>query len=590
MSLQLDACTATISVTPDDENPKSLHNIELEVTHPELGHIGRLSGIKILRQFCGTRFLEVLDEHSQELQTFGSDIFDKNGRIRPWLVEEGRRKGTGCWGRELDTGILIYILNMSVDEKYRNKGIGSWMVKKLVESPHVQKDDTLVCWPSPTDVEDKAAWTALQDKQISFFRKNGFRRIGRTNFFGYSPDPSHPSRQLAADADVDAQGKGFDMEDLSVDELMARYPLHFEVVNILGPDVSNIIQAAYTQDPASIHRPDASGFTPIYMALSRGNIPAVRKLLQLGVNDDLANSDNKEGLTPLEALESSMRSGREFSETLLGQWGGYSDDELRCEFLTKRAMGLPLVSNDEAEYVKKRKWGCTCGVCAGGWLSKRMRFRLEGEAGISKDNMEMEMDYFTRGEAIDDPIMLSYSSHIPPHLHRSIYKTFYKGYQSIFEAISAFLRTSDAPLSVASIASTAFGPGIDFYLGRGGKYEYALDAVTHAAEEQSELGDGTFEEMYEDETEVGTEYTGLPKCANDLEFGMVRRMVGLDPQLRWGPYYGEEDDDDDINMDDDEDDDDDNMIGVLSAGAVPEFLQELLRRMPQGLMSPGPAF
>ncbi|RDB16436.1 hypothetical protein Hypma_002759 [Hypsizygus marmoreus] len=61
-----------------------------------------------------------------------------------------------------------------------------------VKHKYVGPGDHLTCWP-------------LEDNHVSFLRKNGFRCIGRTALFGYAPKPSHPSRMLAADADVDAE-------------------------------------------------------------------------------------------------------------------------------------------------------------------------------------------------------------------------------------------------------------------------------------------------------------------------------------------------------------------------------------------------
>ena len=72
-----------------------------------------------------------------------------------------------------------------------------------------------------------------------------------------------------------------------------------------------------------------------------------------------------------------MRSEREFSETLLQTWEGYKDEDLVLELLLKKAMGIHISEGSEAEYLRKRKWGCTCGQCDEGWMSKRMRLRLK---------------------------------------------------------------------------------------------------------------------------------------------------------------------------------------------------------------------
>jgi hypothetical protein len=133
-------------------------------------------------------------------------------------------------------------------------------------------------------------------------------------------------------------------------------------------------------DPTSIHQPDHGGFTPIFIALGDVNMPAIRKLLELGVREDLDNFNNPDGVTALEKLQERTRTTREFAEALLPTWDGYSVDALKAEFLVKRVMGLPTMEDNETEYAEKHKWGCTCGTCAGGWLSPRMRFRLQGRS------------------------------------------------------------------------------------------------------------------------------------------------------------------------------------------------------------------
>jgi hypothetical protein len=132
---------------------------------------------------------------------------------------------------------------------------------------------------------------------------------------------------------------------------------------------------------------DPNGFTPVHGAAACENPHALRELLALdpsGMAEDLKSTKNKDGMTPLEALKSSMLSTKEFMETLLHKWDGYDDKGLRCEYLVQKALGcLPALAAAETEevYIKKRKFGCTCGMCADGWLSPRMRVRLIGNFG-----------------------------------------------------------------------------------------------------------------------------------------------------------------------------------------------------------------
>jgi hypothetical protein len=119
----------------------------------------------------------------------------------------------------------------------------------------------------------------------------------------------------------------------------------------------------------------------VHGAAASENVHALRALLELdpsGMAEDLKSAKNTDGMMPLESLQSSMRSTREFMETLLHKWDGYNDERLRCEYLVQKALGgLPAAETEEV-YIKKRKFGCTCGMRMDGWLSPRMRFRLTG--------------------------------------------------------------------------------------------------------------------------------------------------------------------------------------------------------------------
>ena len=112
--LQPEDCSFTFSTKFDFEYPRALQDITLKATHPELGSVASLSAIKIYRRFCRGSFLAIMDANSDELHQFSVELFDKFGRVRPWLLEPGNRCGTGCWGNELNDGQIIYVLNISV--------------------------------------------------------------------------------------------------------------------------------------------------------------------------------------------------------------------------------------------------------------------------------------------------------------------------------------------------------------------------------------------------------------------------------------------------------------------------------------------
>ncbi|KAJ3903527.1 hypothetical protein F5879DRAFT_145248 [Lentinula edodes] len=79
--------------------------------------------------------------------------------------------------------------------------------------------------------------------------------------------------------------------------------------------------------------------------------------------------------------------------------------------------------------------------------------------------------------------------------------------------------------------SSSFGSPVPFYLEKGGRIDYVLDAFTRNAEDR--INDGDIDESYEHEKH----WINLVKYANDEKFSLVREKIGLDPSKRWGPYF-----------------------------------------------------
>jgi hypothetical protein len=233
-------------------------------------------------------------------------------------------------------------------------------------------------------------------------KQNGFRRIGRTGFFGYAPVPNHPSRLLHANDDAEpaaewtppTTGSG-SSEDTS--DIAERFPLHGLIAcsTLLpaaqaGAILDTQLRAAHAADPASISTAGLDGELPLHVAAKAGSVVATRVLLELSVaaNGDLENRANRDGTTPLETCEDQMLKDREFGAMIFG-YGMLAgmpaevqirNDERKRGFqlvakMLKEAMGEEITETDE-EWLARRKYGCTCGECTGGWLSWRMRYRL----------------------------------------------------------------------------------------------------------------------------------------------------------------------------------------------------------------------
>ncbi|KAF7297896.1 Ankyrin repeat family protein [Mycena chlorophos] len=533
------------------EYPRHIQDITLTAKHPQHGEVASLFAWRLVRPLFGDRFLQILDEDHQEMHDFSSSLFDKYGKALPYIIEPGFRSGSGVWGQELNDGLLFYVMMVSVPEKFRGQGIGSWALQQFLQSNEVHEKDTIFCWPSPMGIQDRAEFQEIQARQTAFFRKNDFRRVGRTSFLGYSPRRDHPSRRLPVDEDVADLAESFFSPDAAT--MQQVYPLHFAVVKQKGAEIVDVIRAAHDKDPHSIHIRDANGFTPLHAAAGTRNIAALRKLLEFDVEEDLRNVENANGTTPLELLQLRMRSDRDFAEMFLDNWCGYSVEELEAEYLLKRRLGS-LLDVSLQKYITKNKFGCSCGQCVDGWLSPRMRYQLECQAGYGRDMMPYNYDQFKRGQvaSLDDFFDVQ-ASYIPRRFQPDFYLSFYKGYCDIFTAAYEFMHATKEVLSESAIQPYLSHDSM-FYFNKGGRIAFAFDAMTDCARDQSALGDGMHEETFAD----SEDWTSLLTCVNDLQFQLVRVMLGLNPREQWGPYdhgFGARGGGLDDEMDEDSEDD-----------------------------------
>lgn len=144
--------------------------------------------------------------------------------------------------------------------------------------------------------------------------------------------------------------------------------------------VEQAIQTLYAKDPACVHAEDNKEVVPICAAAEAANLPAIKTLISLGVSEDLLRRNPATGYTALESCRYKMTSERESLE-ISGRWEVFDKTHLLIEVALKRAMGHFIGMSDE-KYAERSKFGCTCGGCAGGWLSPQMRFRLQGSSFI----------------------------------------------------------------------------------------------------------------------------------------------------------------------------------------------------------------
>jgi len=341
--LNIDQCTAVFEFEAHYEGPEGrFFLISGSAKHPTHGEVAALTGYLVKSRAAWKRardFGAIMEGETQELCDFSLALFNNDTIIHPWLHDGGPRSGSGCWGNELNNGNIVYLQDLSVRKPFIRRGVGSWFLQQFLHSRRVNIAASHVyCWPFPGRGSAIKANLESITNIASFFQKNNFRRVGRTVFLCYSVDPSHPSRTLAIADDATAFASDFpDMED-GIKNLESRYPLIDAIDTNKTAGIQDVIKMAYALDPSSIHKKGPDGYSPVHLATKKRNIHALRTLLDLGVTEDLKDTANAEGATPLQIITEIMRRYRHYEQDVLGMWEKYPVEDITCHKLLTEAL------------------------------------------------------------------------------------------------------------------------------------------------------------------------------------------------------------------------------------------------------------
>ncbi|OBZ78391.1 hypothetical protein A0H81_02185 [Grifola frondosa] len=478
------------------------------------------------RMLCRENFLAITSNYP-DLHAFSVNFFNSFGWLKPEFTDNEYHKGTGVWGCELDEGMIVYVLSIKVIPAFRCTGIGSHMLKTLMECRETLDASFFFCRPQATEkLSNKGERENVVAHLITTLRK-----------FNFHVYPLLPTPMGMITTFQDGKGPLFFKASSTQRASCAkssqppyptpqfRYPVEWSIISY------------GSAPPKDFADKDEHGFSTLHIAAAFHNITVVRLLLSLPgevrniVRADLHWRGNVDGQTPLEACEYDLRAQRECTCATFGRWDGHPADALRVAFLLRRAAEgyfpdySPMRSEptqEEDEYVRAHRLGCSCGACTEGWLAPRMRFRLAAQAAAQDVAMADACSLFdgTQPLSADGVRTVARSvgmEHVPMRLWRSVTEGFHDGYRAVFRAIALVLNSDAGIPDAATVrvdASNAF-------LKCGGRVEHALACVIDRAVLEAGAWDRS---VAGDKT-----WAALPRCENDLEFGLVRERLGLDP-------------------------------------------------------------
>lgn len=457
--------------------------------------IGNAFGRFVHRDRIRPHFWRHMEEPCQELSSIAFELFDRYGRLNRELINHTVRKGTGFWGSEVDLGPIFIIEHIRIERTWRRKSVGKKMIEALITKASAEKKipDPLTTTASAEDKliesfigkfrakKNKLAFTlvapgwlngdiradldgktaseerdirfATHDASVAFFRSIGFRRIGASSYFGLAVDPGHKAHRISINDDFNPPDEEADDEDLEArpqaehtvfkDEtersllmelLEKRLPLHHAALTLPDSECVKHYEEANKLPNAKEEwkKVDKKLNNVLHVASCEYKLKTVEWLLNnANVGQMLSSARNIKGYTALEALQSILEEKRTIIEhrmmtiCISDKFPSFPVEAVGC---LAALQGIKAPSRIQS---LRLKFGCTCGQCANGYFSARMKEALLCQGEIHHDIMSEYTD--------DEPSWVDMHSHSIHHVNPDIQRNFRtnkslrKGFVNIFD-------------------------------------------------------------------------------------------------------------------------------------------------------------
>ncbi|KAJ2969551.1 hypothetical protein NQ176_g8604 [Zarea fungicola] len=506
-------------------------------------------------------FWEQMKKPTKLLHDLAFELFDRYGRLNQKYYRHSFKRGSSVWGRELDHGDILLIDSITVISPKRRRGLGTRVIEALLDKTR-KKTRNFVALVAPSYLTRKFNYregdriSEYEAVSKQFFRSLGFRRVGTSSWFAFVDDPAHPSRQLEASDDWDEPPRLHAPSSI-FDTSPAVFAIIQRSSHLTDRACLRLLQTKLSRNvqDASWSSTDEKGNNLLHVAAVKSKLAVVEYLLSR--RPDLATMRNREGDTPLEALQARLESSRTVAFfgndlTLLysDSFTGFDQDSIACIGALSKTdvFDIRQISQDEINgdfysthkhgpVVRRRniihhslrmKYGCTCGSCIGGFLSPRMALALICYAEDVHEYLSSSC-LPTNGEE-----WVSGHEHELRFLSLSVQQslktnhTMRQGLVSTCSHIASCLEAKVIPnesnvLTSFKAETGKDNPTIAAYCEQGGTVGAVARMVFEGAMDQDEwCGDGFLQMCLEGELEE------LVECRNDHEFIFVARMCGYD--------------------------------------------------------------
>ena len=248
----------------------------------------------------------------------------------------------------------------------------------------------------------------------------------------------------------------------------------------------------------NIDEPDEFGNCPIHCAASMMKPVALKWLIELGASHICVNEKE---CTPLKCLEEAIKCANAF-------YGTYDIVKVHCKDVIERFESIKALTPTNLHQ-----------HLIDGWLSPRMMEMLKTTAGVGCKSMEVSSMKNNGPTPLKECCGLfggiPFIEYIPTCVLKQInpkglYKSFFDGWKIVWEAMLKVLHNEQIPTitkvreHIDFLCSIGGGRNkINYFLNKGGKIEYALDALLCVTQNVHVTGDDYWVyEEYNDEIEV----------------------------------------------------------------------------------------
>ncbi len=150
--------------------------------------------------------------------------------------------------------------------------------------------------------------------------------------------PSHPSRKLAIADDATAFASDFPDIEKAIANMDSEHSLLLAINSNRTAEIQDVITNAYSLDPNVIHKKRPDG---LYASPFSSKNPATYMLfvhcLISAVTEDLKDTANIDGATPLQIIIEDMRRFKHYEHDVLHMWKGDRKEDVTCYRLLKNA-------------------------------------------------------------------------------------------------------------------------------------------------------------------------------------------------------------------------------------------------------------